>query len=159
MLFLTIFVQRGLYTNEVDGYSIQFPKGWSIVKDTKHTPAYTGAYSPKTNPAECAEMKVVVLPGIAVSELTSAMQNDITIARSISNDVKIERNQAITIGGLTGQVVQLALTSPRQGLIRMINYGFAKNNRLYFIRCFGNQAYFQHSAGEVQKACLSLRIK
>ncbi|ADB42748.1 hypothetical protein Slin_6798 (plasmid) [Spirosoma linguale DSM 74] len=159
LLLLTFLVQRGLYTNEVEGYSIQFPKGWSIVEDTKHVPAYTGAYSPKSNPTEYAEIKVVVLPGMAANELKETMQHDIAMARSISNDVKVERNQPIRIGGLTGQVVQLTLTSPRLGLIRLLNYGFAKNNRLYFIHCFGNQAYFQHSIQEVQQACSSFRIK
>ena len=158
-MLLNLLLQPSLYINEVDGYSIRFPKGWSIVEDRKHVPAYTGAYSPASNSNEYAEMKVVVLAGTAAGELTSVMQNDIAIARSISNNVKIEQNQSIKIGSLTGQVVQLTISSPNRGLIRMITYGFVKNNRLYFIRCFGNQAYFLHSASEVQEACLSLRIK
>lgn len=155
---LYLLVQPGLYTDEVYGYSIRFPKGWAIVEDRKHTPAYPAAYSPKANSADYAEMKVIVLPGSA-SELTGAMQSNIAIARSVSNDVKVERNQPIRIGGLTGQVVQLTLSSPGLGLIRLIKYGFAKNNRLYFIHCFGSQAYFQQSIQEIQQACSSFRIK
>lgn len=158
-IFFTILVQPGWYTNKVEGYSIQFPKRWTVVDDRQHIPAYTAAYSPKTNPLTYAEIKILVLPGMMASELTSAMNNDIAIARSVSNDVKIERNQAIRIGGMDGQIVQLTLTSPRLGLIRLINYGFAKHNRLYVIRCMGNQAYFQQSANDIQKACSSFRIK
>lgn len=159
VIFFTLSVQPGWYTNQVDGYSIQFPTGWSVVEDRQHIPAYTGAYSPKTNPAQYGEIKVIVLPNMPASYLTNAMQNDIKLARSVSEEVKIERNQAITVGGIKGQVVQLTLISPKLGLIRLINYGFAKNNRLYFIHCFGNQAYFQHSANAFQKACSSFRIR
>jgi hypothetical protein len=159
VIFFTLLAQTGWYTNPVEGYSIQFPTGWSVVEDRQHIPAYTGAYSPKTNPAHYGEIKIVVLPNMPASYLTSAMQDDIELARNVSDDVKIERNQAITVGGVKGQVVQLTLTSPKLGLIRLINYGFAKNNRLYFIHCFGNQAYFQQSANQVQKACLTFRIQ
>lgn len=157
--FFTVLLQPGWYTNKAEGYSIQFPKGWSVVDDRQHSPPYTAAYSPKTNPANYAEIKILVLPGMIASELTSVMANDIAIARSVSNEVKIERNLAIRIGGMAGQLVQITLTSPRLGLIRLINYGFAKNNRLYVIRCMGNQAYFQQSANDIQKACSSFRIK
>lgn len=158
VILATLLLQGRRYSNPVEGYSIQFPKGWSVVEEPKHVPAYTGAYSPKADGARYAEIKVVVLPNMAPADLVGTMQQDIDLTRSISGQVNIERNQAIQIGPRKGRLVQLTFTSPELGLIRLINYGFARHNRLYFIRCLGNQAYFKQSANEVQKACSSFRI-
>lgn len=157
-ILFSIPTQEGQYINQVDGYSIRFPKGWTVVDHRKQNPAYTGAYSPNTTPTDFAEIKVIVLPNVSPAGLTAVMESDIATARNLSNQVKVELNQSIRIGGIKGQLVQLTFNSPKLGLIRVINYGFAKHNRLYLIHCFGNQSYLQASANEVQKACLTFRI-
>lgn len=120
-----------------------FPEKWTVTQREGEDFSKVTASQDNTDGVGYSEISVVVIPDTAPDKLSRFMNADIEIARNLGSSSEVIGNRTIKLKGREVAEVEISVMLRDNKKMRLLNYGFASRNNLYFIRCLSSESFYK----------------
>jgi hypothetical protein len=126
------------YENASEGIKIDYPKGWTPIKQ------YGLAFlSPKENYSDTFREGLVVAKGSIVNEsIDKLAERVLRFYNSSLIDFRLNESKGITIHGNPAQSLIYTFSIPDNGTIKALDLGTTENNRVHVFRYTAQESKF-----------------